>query len=137
MREKRRGQDGRPTQQPDGHDRDHERPGGADGAPEDLRLEILEPGTSLVPSGSISDRGGEDPLVQVRGRWWSRQAAEQREQPARPADLGRAGRASPHMGGEARGVLLGEIVHEERVDQAACGRVIEGLAGGPRLAHIL
>jgi hypothetical protein len=41
------------------------------------------------------------------------------------------------MGGEARSILLREVVDEECIDQAARCRVVEGLAGGPGLAHIL
>jgi hypothetical protein len=38
---------------------------------------------------------------------------------------------------KARRILREEVVHEERVDQAARGGVIEGPADGRRLAHIL
>jgi hypothetical protein len=38
---------------------------------------------------------------------------------------------------ETRGILLEEVVHEERVDQAARASVIEGPARGQGLAHIL
>ena len=90
-----------------------------------------------MPLSPIRDGGRVDPLVEVRRGRRRRQAAEQRQQPRGPADLGPAGRAPLHVGREARGVLLGEVVHEERVDQAARGSVIEGPAGGRRVAHIL
>ena len=90
-----------------------------------------------MPSGPVSHGGGVDPLVQVRRGRRRGQADEQRQEPRGPADLGRAGRASLDVGREARGVLLGEVVHEERVDQAARGSVIEGPANGRRMAHIL
>jgi hypothetical protein len=137
LREQRRGQDGRSAEQSDGHDGHHERAGGADSAPENLRLEVLEPRALIVPPGSIRDGGRVDPLVQVRRGRRSRQAAEQRQQSRGPADLGRAGRASLDVGREPRCVLLQQVVHEERVDQAARASVIEGLARGRSGAHIL
>jgi len=90
-----------------------------------------------VPPGPIRDGGCIDPLVQVRRGHRRRQAAKERQQPRGPADLGRAGRAALHVGREACGVLLQEVVHEEQLDQAARGRVIEGPADGRRVAHIL
>jgi hypothetical protein len=91
----------------------------------------------IVPASPIRDRGRVDPLVEVRRGRRRRQAAEQRQEPGGPADLGSAGRASLDVGREARGVRLEQVVHEERVDQAARGSVIEGLAGGRSGAHIL
>jgi hypothetical protein len=91
----------------------------------------------VVPAGPISDGGGVDPLVQVRRGRRRRQAAEQRQEPRCPADLGRAGRASLYVHRETRGILLEEVVHEERVDQAARASVIEGPARGHGVAHIL
>jgi hypothetical protein len=135
--EQRRGQDGRSAQQSDRHDGHHERAGGADSAAEDLRLEVLQPRPVVVPPSPIRDGGGEDPLVEIRRRRRRRQAAEQRQQPRGPADLGRADRASLDVGREPRCVLIEQVVHEERVDQAACGSVIEGLARGRSRAHIL
>jgi hypothetical protein len=137
LREKCGGQDGCPAQQSDGHDGHHERPGGADSAPEDLCLEVLEPGSVIVPPGPIRDRCRVDPLVQLRRGWRRRQAAQQRQEPRGPADLGRARGASLDVDREARGVRLEQVVHEERVDQAARGGVIEGLADGRSRAHIL
>ena len=90
-----------------------------------------------MPPGPVSHGGGVDPLVQVRRGRRRGQADEQRQEPRGPADLGRAGRASLNVGREAPGVLLSEVVHEERVDQAARGSVIEGPANGRRMAHIL
>jgi hypothetical protein len=87
--------------------------------------------------GSIRDGRGIDPLVEVGRGWRRRQAAEQRQEPRGPADLGGAGRASLDVGREPRCVRLEQVVHEERVDQAACGSVIEGLARGRSRAHIL
>jgi hypothetical protein len=91
----------------------------------------------IVPPSPIRDGGSEDPLVEVRRRRRRWQAAEQRQEPRGPADLGRAGRASLDVGCQARGVLLGQVVHEERVDQTTCAKVIEGLARGRSRAHIL
>ena len=90
-----------------------------------------------MPPGPVRDGCRVDPLIQVGSGRRGRQAAEQRQQARGPADLGRAGRALLHVGREARGVLREEVVHEERVDQAARGSVIEGPADGRRLAHIL
>ena len=90
-----------------------------------------------MPAGPISDRGRVDPLVEVRRRRRWRQAAEQRQEPRGPTDLGRADRASLDVGGEPRRVLFEQVVHEERVDQAACTSMIEGLARGRSGAHIL
>jgi hypothetical protein len=90
-----------------------------------------------MPAGPISDRGRVDPLVEVRRGRWRRQAAEQRQEPRCPADLGRARRASLDVGREPRCVRLEQIVHEERIDQAARGSVVEGFAGGRGRAHIL
>ena len=87
--------------------------------------------------GPVRDGRCVDPLVEVRAGRRRRQAAEQRQEPRGPADLGRAGRASLDVCREARGILLGQVVHEERVDQAARGSMIEGPADGRRLAHIL
>ena len=91
----------------------------------------------IVPPGAVRDRGRVDPLVEVRSGRRRRQAAEQRQEPRRPTDLGRAGRASFDVGRQARCVRLEQVVHEERVDQAARGSVIEWLAGGRSEAHIL
>ena len=91
----------------------------------------------VVPAGPISHGGGVDPLVQVRRGRRRGQAAQQRQEPRGPADLGRAGRASLDVGRETPGVLLGEVVHEERVDQPARTSVIEGPVGGHGVAHIL
>ena len=91
----------------------------------------------IVPAGPIRDRCRVDPLVQVRRGRRRRQAAEQRQEPRRPADLGRAGGASLDVGCEPRRVRLKQVVHEERVDQAARGSVIEGFARGRSEAHIL
>jgi hypothetical protein len=137
LREQRRGQDGRSAQQSDGHDGHHERAGGADSATEDLRLEILEPRPVIVPPSPIRDGGRVDPLIQVRRGRRRRQAAEQRQQSRGPADLGRADRASLDVGRESRCVRLEQVVDEERVDQAACASVIQGLARGRSEAHIL
>lgn len=90
-----------------------------------------------MPPGPIGDRGRVDPLVQVGSGRRRRQAAEQRQEPRRPADLGRAGRASLDVDGEPRRVRREQVVHQERVDQLARGSVIEGLAGGRSRAHIL
>jgi hypothetical protein len=91
----------------------------------------------IVPTGTIRDGGRVDPLVEVRRGRRRRQAAEQRQEPRGPADLGRAGGASLDVGREPRCVRLEQVVHEERVDQAARGSVIEGLARGRSEAHIL
>ena len=91
----------------------------------------------IMPPSPIRDRRRVDPLVEVRRGRRCRQAAEQRQEPRGPADLGRAGRASLDVAREPRRVRLEQVVHEERVDQAACGSVIEGLAGGRSEAHIL
>ena len=90
-----------------------------------------------MPPGPIRDGGRVDPLVQVRRGHRRRQAAQQRQEPRGPADLGRAGRASLHVGREARGILLEKVVREEQVDQSARGSVIEGPEDGRRVAHIL
>lgn len=137
LREVGRGQDERATQERDRDDGDHERPGGPDGAPEDLLPEVAEPRPVIVPMGPVRDDRCIDPLIEVRGRRRRRQAAEQRQESRGPADLGRAGRASFDVGREAGSVPLEEVVHEERVDQAARGSVIERPMGGRRLAHIL
>jgi hypothetical protein len=128
LREKRRGQNGRPAQQSDRHDGHHERAGSPDGAPEDLRLEVLEPGAVLVSPDPIRDGRDIDPLVQVRRGRRRRQATEQRQEPRGPTDLGGASGASLDVGSEPRCVRREQVVHEERVDQAARGNVIEGLA---------
>jgi len=91
----------------------------------------------IVPTGPIRDRGRVDPLVEVRRGRRRRQAAEQRQEPRGPADLGRAGRASLDVSRQPRCVRLEQIVQEERVDQAAGASVIEGLARGRSRAHIL
>ena len=90
-----------------------------------------------MPPGPVRDGCRVDPLIQVGSGRRGRQAAEQRQQARGPADLGRAGRALLHVGPQARGVLREEVVHEERVDQAARGGVVEGPADGRSLAHIL
>ena len=137
MREQGRGQDSRSTQQSDGHDGHNERAGGADSAPEDLRLEVLEPGSVVVSPGPVGDRGRVNPLVEVRRRRRRRQAAEQGQKAGRPADLGRTDGTSLDVGREPRCVLLEQVVHEERVDQAARAGMIKGLARGRSGAHIL
>ena len=91
----------------------------------------------IVPTGTIRDRGRVDPLVEVRRGRRCRQAAEQRQEPRGSADLGRAGRASFDVGRQARCVRLEQVVHEERIDQAARGSVVEGLARGRSKTHIL
>jgi len=126
-----------PPQECDGHDSHHERAGSADGAPEDLRLEGCQPRAAIVPLSPIRDGGRVDPLVEVRRGRRRRQAAEQRQQSRGPADLGRARRASLDVGRQPRCVRLEQVVHEERVDQAACASVIQGLARGRSRAHIL
>jgi hypothetical protein len=131
------GQDERAAQERHGHDGHHKRAGGADGAPEHLRPQVRQPRAVVMPPGPVRDGCRVDPLVQVRRGRRRRQAAEQRQQARGPADLGRAGRALLHVGREARGVVREEVVHEERVDQAVRSGVIEGPAGGRRLAHIL
>jgi hypothetical protein len=90
-----------------------------------------------MPPSPIRDGGSEDPLVEVRRGRRRRHAAEQRQEPRGPADLGRAGRASLDVGGESRCILRQQVVHEERVDQAPRGSVIEGLARRRSGAHIL
>jgi hypothetical protein len=90
-----------------------------------------------MPLRPISDGSGVDPFVQVQRGRRRRQASEQRQQARGPADLGRASRAFFHVRRKARRILREEVVHEERVDQAARGGVIEGPADGRRLAHIL
>jgi hypothetical protein len=137
VREQRRGQDRRSTEQPDGDEGHHERARGADGTTEDLRLEVLQPRSVIMPPGPVRDGSGIYPLVEVRRRRRRRQASEQRQEPRRPADLGRAGRASFDVGREPRRVLREQVVHEERVDQLARGRVIEWLARCRSRAHIL
>ena len=91
----------------------------------------------VVPPSPVRDGCRVDPLVQVRSGRGRRQAAQHREQARGPTDLGGAGRALLHVGRETRGILRKEVVHEERVDQAARSGVIEGPADGRRLAHIL
>ena len=90
-----------------------------------------------MPPGPVRDGCGVDPLVQVRRGRRRGKAAQKRQEARGPADLGRTDRALLHVGREARGVVREEVVHEERVDQAARGGVIEGPADGRRLAHIL
>ena len=86
---------------------------------------------------AVSDGGRVDPLVQVQRGRRRREAAQQREKPRGPADLGGAGRASLHVGRQAGGIHREEVVHEVRVDQAARRNVIERPMNGRRLAHIL
>jgi hypothetical protein len=137
LREQRSRKDERAAKERDGHDGHHERPRRAHGAPQDLRPQVRQPRAVVVPPGAVRDHRSVDPLVQVRRRWRGRQAAEQRQQARGPTDLGRAGRALLHVSREACGILREEVVHEERVDQAARGGVIEGPADGRRLAHSL
>jgi hypothetical protein len=137
LREVRRGQDECATQERNGHDRDHQCAGCADGAAQDLRPQVLQPRSVVVSLCPIRDGGGVDPLVQVQRGRRRRQAAQQCQEARGPADLGGAGRAFLHVGRETSGVLREEVVHEERVDQAARSGVIKGPADGRRLAHIL
>ena len=90
-----------------------------------------------MPPGPVRDGGRVNPLVEARSGHRRRHAAQQRQEPRSPADLGRAGRASLHVGREASGILLEKVVHEEQVDQAARGRVVEGCVDGRGVAHIL
>ena len=130
-------QDERATQErdrDDGHDKD---PGGADRAPEDLRPEVRQPGAVLVAALAVEEGGSEDPLVQVRRRGRRGEAAQEGQEPRRPAELCGAGRAALDVSRQAGGVGPGELVHEERVDETARLGVLEGLATDRRVVHIL
>jgi hypothetical protein len=91
----------------------------------------------VVPAGPVRDGGSVDPFVKVRRGRRHGQAAQERQQPRGPANLGRAGRAAVDVGGQARGVLRRQLVHQERVDQVTRASVIEGRTDRRSLAHIL
>ena len=90
----------------------------------------------LVAAAAVLERGDEDALVQVRHGPRRAQGPEQPENPGAPADLGRAGRAALDVGRESRGVARFELVEQERVDQVAGARAVQGMVA-VRVRHIL
>ncbi len=86
---------------------------------------------------AVADRGQQDPLVDVRRRRRRGEAAEEGQEPGRPADLRLAGGAALDVGREASGVDGGELVRQVRVDQATRVGVVESSVTGRRVAHNL
>ena len=89
----------------------------------------------MAPS-AVFERGDEDPLVEVRHGPRRAKGPEQAQNPRAPADLGRAGRATLDVGRESRGVARFELVEQERVDQVAGARAVQGMVA-MRVRHIL
>ena len=116
----------------DGHDEGARR---AHRAAQDLRAEVGQPGAMLVAAPAVLERGEQDPLVQVRHGARRGQRAEEAEDPGAAADLGGARRAALDVGGQARGVGRFELVEQERVDQVASARAVQGMAA-VRVRHI-
>ena len=89
----------------------------------------------MAPSAVFECRD-EDPFVQVRHGARCAQCPEQAEDPGAAADLGGAGRAALDVGGQPRGVARLQLVEQERVDQVAGARTVQGMVA-ERVRHIL
>lgn len=88
-----------------------------------------------MPPSAVFEGRDQDPLVDVRHGARSTQCPEQAEDPSAATDLGRTGRAALDVGGQSRGVGRLELVEQERVDQVAGMRAVQG-GVAVRLGHI-
>ena len=84
---------------------------------------------------AVLERGDQDPLIEVGHGTRGGQRTEQAEDPCAPADLGGARRAALDVGGQLRGVCRFELVEQERVDQIAGTRAVQGMVA-VRVRHI-
>ncbi len=123
-----------PAQQRDGHDRDDQGAGGPHRPADDLRAQIRQPGAVLVAPAAILEGGDQDPFVQIGHRARGAQRPQESEDPRAPADLSRAGRAALDVRRQPRGVGRFELVEQERVDQVAGTRAVQGLVA-ERVRH--
>ena len=83
----------------------------------------------------ILEGGQQDPLIQLRRGTWHRQRTEQAQDASAPADLGGTGCTALDMARQARRVGRFELIEQERVDQGAGARTIQG-AADVRVRHI-
>jgi hypothetical protein len=83
----------------------------------------------------ILERGDQDPLVQFRRGAWRRQRAEQAQDASAPADLGGTRCAALDVARQTRRIRRFELIEQERVDQGAGARTIQG-AANVRVRHI-
>ena len=80
-----------------------------------------------MPPSAVFECRDEDPLVEVGHRAWGAQRPEQPEDAGTAADLGGAGRATLDVGGQPRRVGRFQLVKQERVDQVAGMRAVQGM----------
>jgi len=83
----------------------------------------------------ILERGQQDPLIQLRRGARHRQRTEQTQHASAPADLGGTRRATLDVAGQLCRVGRFELVEQERIDQGAGARTIQG-AANVRVRHI-
>jgi hypothetical protein len=89
----------------------------------------------LVAASAVLERGEQNPLVQVRHGARRGQRTEEPEDPGAAADLGGARGAALDVAGQARGVSRFELVEQERADQVASTRAVQGTVA-LRVRHI-
>ncbi len=108
--ELRRRERERAAEQRHGHDRGHKRARGPHCAPEYLDTKVLDPGAVRVTPPTIGQSRRQDPLVQSRRCTGYGQAPKKLDQPGRPAELRRAGRATAQMVGQRTSCSLVKLI---------------------------
>jgi hypothetical protein len=129
-------EDERRAKQRDRRDGDHQRARRPHRAADDLGSKVGQPGTVLVASPTVFEGGDEDPLVKVRHRTRRAERSQQAQDPGAPADLRRTGGATLDMGCQPRGVCRLQLIEQERVDQVAGTRAVQGVVA-VRVRHNL
>jgi hypothetical protein len=89
----------------------------------------------LMPALAILEGRNQDPLVEVRHHAWRPQRPEESEDAGAPTDLGGAGGTALDVGGQSSRVCRLELVEQERVDQVARSRTVQGMVA-ERVRHI-
>ena len=89
----------------------------------------------FVAAPAILEGRDQDPLVEVRHGARSAKRAEQAEHPGAAADLRGTRGAALDVGGQPGGVSWFELVEQERVDQVAGMRAVQGMVAA-RVRHI-
>ena len=88
-----------------------------------------------VAPDAIIQGGEQDPLIHAGRRPRRGQRANERQDEGAAADLGRAGRTAPDVGGEPGSVGRLELIEQERVDERTGAFAVQGVAEG-RVRHI-
>ena len=106
----------------DDGDGGHQRPGGAQGAAQDLHAKLGKPRPVLVTALTIGENRGKLALLEAGRRLDRRERSEQLRQPRHAPEPDRTGRAAAHVIGEDGGVRVRQRAGHEGVDQVLGGR---------------